>query len=461
MTTVLAAAVTLLLVVGYAVSQRTLTAALDDTLLRESAAYQAAIRSAPESEALGAATREYLAGRAGGGLGVDAVLLARFSTGRTISNSSLRLEEAPGNWPALRPPQTSVFTDLEFEGARYRVLTVPILSRGEPVGIFQAAVSRSPSVALSQRIALSLGAASLIGIAIGLPLSYLATRRSLAPLTRMAADASAVSHAAPGRRIAYAGPEDELGVLARSLNAMLDRLERSFADQRSFIADASHELRTPVAVIRGNAELILSGAASGHDAEESIQLIEAEAVRMSRLLDDMLALARVQGAGRPFQPLEVSILLAEAAARAKSLGERRIVVAGTCEMWVEGDPDLLDRALVNLTRNAVAHTSPGGLIELGCARAANTVEMTVTDDGPGIPEADLERIFDRFYRPQGPRPSTDASGAGLGLAIARRLIEQHGGTLTAENVAPHGARFRIVLPRIEVPRRRLRSAKHS
>lgn len=452
MTSVLAVAVTLLLVVGYVVTTRTLVASLDDSLRREAAAYDAAMRSAPASDALAAATRAYLAGRSGGGSGVDALLLAAFDNGRTISNSELRLERAPGNTPIQSPPSGPVFTDLELDGVRYRVLTVPIFSAGDRVGVYQVAVSREQSILLSRRVALTLGGAAIIGFAFGLPLSYWATRRSLGPLTRMASDASAVSHAEPGRRIAYDGPADELGMLADSLNAMLDRLEHAFADQRSFIADASHELRTPVAVIRGNAELLRSGASTGRDAEESLEQIEAEAIRMSRLLDDLLALARLEDTGRrQFQPLEVRTMLEEAAARARALGERDIALGNRCGLWVEGDPDLLDRALANLTRNAIAHTGPGGRIELGCSPEDGMVEITVTDDGTGIPEGDLERIFDRFYRPQGPRPSGDASGAGLGLAITRRLVELHDGDITAENVAPHGARFTIRLPRIEQP----------
>lgn len=452
MTGVLSVAVVLLLSVGYAITGSTLVATLDDALLREAAAYDAAISAAPANEAIADATRAYFAGRTGGGIGVDAILLTRFETGRTISNSPLRLEASPDNWPVQSPPDEPVVIDLELEDVRYRVLTVPIISQGERIGIFQAAVSREQALLLSQRVGLTLGAASIIGFAFGLPLSYWAARRSLDPLTRMAADASAVSHAEPGRRIAYSGPDDELGTLAESLNAMLDRLENAFIDQRRFIADASHELRTPVAVVRGNAELIRSGAAAGKDAEESLELIEAEAIRMTRLLDELLAMARLEDVGRrQFQPLEVSVLLTEAAARSRGLGAREIVLGSRCELWVEGDPDLLDRALVNLARNAVAHTQEGGRIEFSCRRTGDTVALSVTDDGPGIPEGDLSRIFDRFYRPQGPRPSGDSSGAGLGLAITRRLVELHHGKIDAENIEPHGARFTIELPLIKPP----------
>jgi len=171
---------------------------------------------------------------------------------------------------------------------------------------------------------------------------------------------------------------------------------------------------------------------------------------MSKLLDELLALARLEGGTRPFQPLEVRTLLEEAAARARTLGDRVITLEGPCGLWIEGDPDLLDQALVNLMRNAIAHTHDGGSIALACEAQPHSILITIADDGPGIPEADLERIFDRFYRAQGKRPPR-SGGAGLGLAISKRLIEIHGGTIHAENARPTGARFVIKLPRIAEP----------
>ena len=267
----------------------------------------------------------------------------------------------------------------------------------------------------------------------------------------MAADAAAVTHATPGTRIEYEGPPDELGALADSLNSMLRRLEGAFGEQRRFVADASHELRTPLAIIRGNAELIRSGKTTGSDAAEAMDMIDHEARRMTRLVDDLLALARLQGEReRPFQPLEVSTLLFEAAARARSLGDRHVSIDCAKSAWVCGDPDLLDQALLNITRNAYAHTSEGGRIALGCSIRGRTVFITVADDGPGIPPDDIPRLFDRFYRGHGPRP-VDSSGSGLGLAITQRLIEMHEGKISAANVEPHGALFTIELPLAEAP----------
>jgi len=168
---------------------------------------------------------------------------------------------------------------------------------------------------------------------------------------------------------------------------------------------------------------------------------------MTRLLDELLSLARFEAVRRAgFQPLSLGTLVEETAARTRALGERRIEVDSDCDAWVEGDLDLLEQALVNLARNAVAHTKPDGRISLTCTSDDGRALVSITDDGAGIPPEDLERVFDRFYRATSPR-SDVGSGAGLGLAITQRIVELHDGEISVENVQPHGARFTISLPR--------------
>ena len=445
MTGVLLASTLALIVVAYLVTAGQLRAATDAALMREAEAFSAALAGAPAGQAVDAATRSYLAARTGPTAGVRPILFVRLDGGRTISNSDVRLEDAVTNG-------ATGLTTVVLDGAAYRLLAVPLDAANGRGGVFYAALADALAHETATTVALTLAAAGAFALALGVPLSYWATRRALLPLTVMAADAASISHAAPGGRIRYDGPGDELGSLADSLNAMLERLENAFGDQRRFVADASHELRTPVAVIRGNVELLRSNHLSKEDADESLEMIESEAVRMVRLLDDLLALAKLENTGRDrFQPLEVRTLVDEVTARARALGEREIECTGACEVWTEGDPDLLDQALVNLIRNAVGHTEPGGRIVVSCGADDSRVTVAVIDDGPGIPEADLERIFDRFYRAPGRVRENAGGGAGLGLAIARRLVELHGGTLTADNVEPHGARFTMSLPRIETP----------
>ncbi len=451
MTLALAIAIGVLTLIAYLATVRSLAAGTERTLQREAEAYSAAMRGAASDSALTEATRAYLEARTGAG--ATPVLTVLFGNGRVISNSALRLETASGNAAAREPTSAPAgFATFAFNNDRYRILSAPIVSSsGTRLGTFQAALSTQESKAIAARLAATLALTGMVVLAFGAVLSVWAARRSLTPLRRMAESASAVTHASPGTRIDYDGPPDELGTLADSLNSMLDRLEAAYAEQRHFIDDASHELRTPVAIVRGNVELLRSGRATGSEGEEALAMIEAEGRRMTRLLDELLALARLQGAqSRPFQPLEARTLLDELALRARPLGERRITIACARGWWVLGDPDLLEQALLNVVRNAVTHTHEGGSIVIACEADASCARISVTDDGPGIPPEELPRIFDRFYRAQGARDA-DTGGSGLGLAITQRLIELHGGTISASNAEPHGAVFTVELPRVEAP----------
>lgn len=452
MTTVLAIAIAALCVTAYFTTLNSLTSETDYSLLHEAQAYAAAMKGSADSTSLVSASFTYLQGRTGAAAGPDPILLVVTANHRPLVNSNVRLEDASGNQAAREPTTAAAgFTNAHIGGVEYRVLSAPIVdSYGVRIGLFQAALSDVGSRQVATSVAGALGGAGLMVMLAGVVLSFWVARASLRPLTLMAGDATTVTHAAPGRRIAYDGPADELGSLAESLNAMLDRLERAYADQRRFVADASHELRTPVAIVRGNVELLRSGKLTPSDANESIEMIEAESARMTRLLDELLSLARLEGALHEFQPLNVATVLDEGAARARKLGDRVISVSCAEGLWVNGDPDLLDQALVNVLRNAVAHTRDGGNITLSCSATPTHAMLTVTDDGPGIPKSDLDRIFDRFYRAQGPRPG-DSGGAGLGLAIAKRLVDLHAGTMSVTNVTPTGARFTITLPRIAQP----------
>ncbi len=450
MTGMLALTIALLVTVAYVVTTRTLSRSIDQTLLQETAAYTAAMASAPAGEALDSATRAYLVGRTGGSTGVVPLLVFRLESGRVLSNSDLRIEDSLNDrsWTSASPS----FGTVAFRGRSYRLLAVPVIARGLRSGTFVAALPLQPTQQTATRVAVTLSAAGLIALAIGLPLSFWATKRALAPLAHMATAAARITDAHLDQRLQYGGPPDELGSLAESLNQMLDRLEDSFGEQRRFVADASHELRTPVAVIRGNVELMRAGTLTGRDADESLEMIESESIRMSRLLDELLALARLESGGAVrVQPLRIDTLLEEVAARTRALGEREVAVDRDCNLWVEGDPDLLDGALMNLARNAVSHTGSGGHITFGCARHGDMAEISVTDDGRGVPDTDLDRVFDRFYRAPGEPRTDSAGGAGLGLAITKRVIETHAGTVHVRNVEPHGAQFVMRLPLIEEP----------
>ncbi|MDP2232632.1 MAG: HAMP domain-containing sensor histidine kinase [Actinomycetota bacterium] len=452
---VLALGVLLVSTIAYVMVRNATTADLDSSLLREAQAYGAAMAPATALDQRGLleASRAYLAGRATASGGLQPILLVRMRNGKVLSNSSVLLEDATENGRLLDPrTATKGFSDLPYGQTSYRVATVPVTdTTGTVLAVFQAAAPTAGLSSMNRDLVFALVIACFAAIGLGTGLSFGVAHRALRPLHEMAESASRVTHRSLTERIGYGGPADELGQLAESLDSMLDRLEASFGEQRRFVADASHELRTPLAVIRGNLDIIRQPWADDSEREESLRIIDDEVCRMQRLLDDMLALARSDSpARRPFQPLELSSLLAEAVTKARSLGPRRITVSCSTALWVIGDPDALEQALLNVLRNAVQHTGSGGEISVRCSAEHEHARIEIADDGPGLKPEDADRVFDRFYRASGPRPS-DSGGSGLGLSITRRLLEQHSGSIEAIGDGKAGARFVIRVPLADSP----------
>ena len=448
-TITLALGVAVVVGLSYAAVSRDLRATVDRDLLEESRAFSAALaQEPPESRAeLVESARTYLAAREPGST-LSPILIVRLLDGRVLSNSDLTLERA---WSDPDAAPGGGFATVPYEGVTYRVATAALTSRdGDLLGTFHAALALDTVYAIRGDLARSLASVGLAAVVLGSLLSYWVARAALAPLARVAATAGRISDDRLTERVAYDGPRDEVGSMVAALNAMLDRLETAFGEQRRFVADASHELRTPLSVVRGNLELLERGGMSDADRAEALDAVRDELRRMERLVDDLLALARLESGSlrRPFQPLDVGVLLAEVGARARVLGDRRIIVESPDDLWVAGDPDLLEQALANIVRNAVRHTADGGTIRLASHAEGSRVVLTAADDGPGIPEADLPRVFDRFHR--GPTRRDEAGGgSGLGLAITRRLVELHGGSVRASNGANGGAVFTVELPRSE------------
>jgi two-component system, OmpR family, sensor kinase len=293
---------------------------------------------------------------------------------------------------------------------------------------------------------------ALAVIALGV---ILVVRRGLRPLESMASQADRINAGDLTHRVGDDDPGSEVGRLATALNGMLGRIEASVqereADQdlmRRFFADASHELRTPLASLRANAELYQQGVLSQREqVDEAMRRIELEAQRMSRLVDDMLRLARLdQHPTQQHDAVDLSAVLEGCVERARldAVGHRwRSEVAPG--VVVDGDEELLRRAVDNLVANVHAHTPPGTTATLSASRQGPSVVVDVTDDGPGVPEDRLPRIFDRFYRAD---TQSFRSGSGLGLAIVREIAAAHEGNATAALEYPHGLRVTLHLPAV-------------
>jgi two-component system OmpR family sensor kinase len=453
-TVVLALGVTALSGISYFSVRQRLRTDLDRSLQRETEAFAAAIRrdTAEPGFDLRTAARSYLETASVTPSVARPILLLRLPAGRVISNSDALLERVAVNRAALETTGAArAFIEFDYGTETYRAAVVPVTdARGAAIGVFEAALPLGPSRELLAQLLRILAVASTLVVLLGALFSAMAARASLSPLRSAAATAGLISQARLAERIPYNGPSDEVGSLVAAVNAMLDRLEAAFREQRRFLADASHELRTPLAIVSGHVEIVDREDLSAEERAEELALVADEVARMGRLVDDMLALARLEAtAARPFQPLEVATLLQEAAGRGRGLGDRRFVVDASAGLWIYGEPDQLMQALLNLLNNAVAHTQDGSTIALSAIGTKETVGMSVADEGRGIRPEDLDRVFDRFFRASGTRGA--GGGSGLGLAIVSRLVEMHGGVVEAANRPGGGAVFTITLPRAPEP----------
>ena len=268
------------------------------------------------------------------------------------------------------------------------------------------------------------------------------------PLRRMAAIAARVDAGDLSPRMEYRGPRNETRILADAFDHMLDRLEEAFSRQQAFISDASHELRTPLTAIRGQLEVLARQEHPDASEVSRVQrLVAAEVDRMTRLTEDLLLLAHTDEARFiRREPIELEPFLTELVASLEPTAHRRLSTATEVPGILNADRDRLAQALRNLLRNAVEHTRSGGAIELGAREAQDgRVQIWVDDDGPGIPVAERERIFDRFHRGDPSRART-VGGTGLGLAIVRAIVAAQGGTVWATAAPLGGARVVVELP---------------
>jgi two-component system sensor histidine kinase MprB len=322
--------------------------------------------------------------------------------------------------------------DADVGGDHVRMLTVPLGSGGA----LQLGRSLQSTDSVLARLRWVLLALVLGGIALAALLGRLAARHLVAPVTRVTAAARHIAETEDlGRRIEVTSA-DEVGELATRFNTMLDTLEGSIAAQRQLVADASHELRTPVTALRTNIEVLAESELDPAERARVIADVQAQAEELSALVADLIELARGDRPAPALEDVRLDALVAEAIERARRHAPAVTFAAQLEPAVVEGVPDRLARAVNNLLDNAARHAAR---VEVHAGPAG----VTVRDDGPGIDPADLPHVFDRFYRGATAR---GRPGTGLGLAIVRQVAEQHGGTVTVENAEGGGAEFALALP---------------
>ena len=294
----------------------------------------------------------------------------------------------------------------------------------------------------------SFGALGVLFVA-SLGVGWVVAGRVLRPIGRITSVARDIQATDLSRRIELPGPDDELKQLADTFDAMLARLDAAFAAQRQFVADASHELRNPLAIIRTNVDVALADPrADPEDLRHTMVVVKRASDRMARLVDDLLALARRQEPILEHEPVDLGAAVAEASddfvvpAAARNIVLDRAIAPGVV---VTGDRDALKRAVANLLENAVRLAPPGSRIRLATGSEDDQAWIAVADEGPGIAPEDQPHVFDRFWRADKARSRADG-GTGLGLAIVRQIAESHGGHIRLQSKVGVGSSFVIWLP---------------
>jgi heavy metal sensor kinase len=351
--------------------------------------------------------------------------------------------------PVLADARARGFSHTSVNGLR---VTVVPLSSDQSLGY--AAVAEPLSVledGLSE-LRRDLFAGVLLVLLLASAGGYFLARKSLAPIASMNSQTQRISAENLSARLDVTNSRDELGRLATTINDLLARLENAFKEQQRFIADASHELRTPLAVLRGETEVALGKTRTLDEYQQSLSLIQDEAERLSRIVEDLFILARQPintRAALNKERVSLNEAVRDCARAAQVLafrkGVRLKVENDSPSIDLNGDEDLIKRMLLNLLDNAVKYTPAGGEISLALMRQNGNAEIVVRDTGVGIPAEAQPRVFDRFYRVDKARART-MGGAGLGLSIAQWIVEVHGGSINLSSTPGHGSTFTIVLP---------------
>jgi heavy metal sensor kinase len=430
----------------YLMMRHTLTARVGAGLLMESAEVEQEVARAGDAEHL----KTWLQRRFAGHPGFD--IQVSKPGGEPVFRSD-RIRET--GLPVLSSPPApghTVFVDRDFGRGRFHVSNRGVAGPDGPL-VVQVAASLAQNDHELGELLTVLWFAGPLALAAALAGGYFLARRALAPVDRMTLEASAITAAHLHKRLAVGKQGDELDRLASTLNDMIARLERSFDETRRFVADAAHELRTPLAVIHNAAEVALDGPREPEQYRRFLEDILEEEGRLKRLAEQLLFLCREDAGLTPVVREEVRLdtIVRQAA---EPMGELAVangltLVAEHLEPCpVSGDADGLRRLLFNLLDNAIKYTPEGGKVEARCKCDGGSATLTVSDTGAGIPSERLPHIFERFYRAD-PARSREAGGIGLGLAICRAIVESHGGTIRLESEVGEGTRVIVNFPVLE------------
>lgn len=346
------------------------------------------------------------------------------------------------------------FETIEEEGGPWRVFSLPYQTRMGRHGLIRVVEDMGeirPILGGLRVTFLFLLPTGLIFSTLG---GYWLASRALSPVDRVTAMAREIEARNLDRRLPHPGANCEIGRLVDTLNHMMDRLERAFATMTRFTADASHELKSPLANLRSLVDVSQRGSRSREELQEDLSIVGEEVGRLSSIVDDLLLMARADSDRLPLHMEtlrldELTEIQVEAFAQsAEDAGIQLMVKVGTPGI-ILGDERWIHHLISNLIDNALKFTPSGGMVALAVDVEGEGVRLLVEDNGPGIPEPDMERIFDRFYRCDQARSHANAPGSGLGLAIAAWIAQAHRATISATNRPGGGAAFTVVFPYYE------------
>jgi two-component system, OmpR family, heavy metal sensor histidine kinase CusS len=332
---------------------------------------------------------------------------------------------------------------------RFRLLSRVIPGPGGPLVLQIAASSEGDDEELRELMA-ALAIAGPLALALAIGGGYLLARKALAPVDRMAAEADQITATRLDRRLEVPNPGDELGRLAGTLNGMMARLERSFEEIRRFTADAAHELRTPLAVMRNAVEVALRSPRDPEDYRRVLGDVLEEIERLTRLAEQLLFLCREDAGLVPLALRQVRLegLVRETTEHMMAVADAKGVMlscGALAPVTIRGDLDQIRRLLFNLLDNAIKFTPAGGTVGVRLGLSDGLARVEIADTGAGIAAEHLPHVFERFYRVD-PARASEAEGVGLGLSICRSIAEAHGGEIRVESAAGRGTRAILTFP---------------
>lgn len=423
---------------------------LEDTLLREQRRLERALPqlitevggregTAPDTETLRLAAERYLRLNPG----TDA-----YFTIVSVGGAVLTSDEGPdaverlyvsGQVPRNPPPGLETLNTPE--GRMLSLLTILPVADGPPATL-QVLAPLEPARAEAFRALAWLGVASVASLLLVGSLLALILRRALEPLHALASMAGTTELEDLSLRVPEPGRMDEVGILTREFNRMLERLEVAAEAQREFMATVSHELRTPVTIASGHIQVLETlGDVSPQERTEAVSLVRGELGRMQRLVEDLMAMARSKAEGFVVKrPMALSSLFEDLELRLAGLGIRPVELGPAPELTVDADRERLAQAVLNLIVNADAHTPDAARIEVGARTEGESAAIFVRDDGPGIDPAIRDSMFEPFVTGGGHNPSS-----GLGLAVVAAVVEAHDGEIEVAT-GPAGTTFTLVIP---------------